>query len=79
MNVSCGLKLININKIDSKDFSFTVNVAFFFSWLDNRVEIFNGSENTINLDLQFLEKIWTPDFYIYDLLMFRHYFKKHYN
>ena len=65
------MKLLDINKIDSVDFSFSVNVAFFFSWVDNRVDIFDMSKEIIDLDLEFIKELWTPDFYIYDLKLFK--------
>ena len=65
------MKLLDINKIDSVDFSFSVNVAFIFSWVDNRVDILDMSQNITYLDLEFIKQLWTPDFYIYDLKMFK--------
>ena len=69
--MACGIKLIDINKIDPWDYSFSVNVAFIFSWVDNRVDILDKSKNILYLDLGFLNHLWTPDFYIYDLKLFK--------
>ena len=51
--------------------SFSVNVAFYFSWVDNRIEILDPNAANANVDNEFLKHIWTPDFYIYDLQRFR--------
>ena len=69
------MRLLDINEIDPVNFSFSVNVAFKFYWVDNRVEIKEDSTSTnVNIthhiDVDFLSKIWTPDFYIYDLQSF---------
>ena len=66
MEVVTDIKLLTINSIDPVDFSFSVNVAFFFAWVDNRVGV-DPSVDTDNLDLDLLKHLWTPDFYIYDL------------
>ena len=66
MEVITDIKLLTINSIDPDDFSFSVNVAFFFAWVDNRVGV-DPSVDTDNLDLKLLEHLWTPDFYVYDL------------
>ena len=65
------MKLLDINKIDPVDYSFSVNVAFIFSWVDNRVDIHDMNKEIINVDLEFIKKLWTPDFYIYDLKLFK--------
>ena len=65
------MKLLDINKIDPLDFSFSVNVAFIFSWVDNRVDIYDMNQEIIDLDLEFIKQLWTPDFYIYDLKLFK--------
>ena len=69
--MSCGMKLLDINKIDPLDYTISVNVAFIFSWMDNRVDILDKSKNILNLDLGFINHLWTPDFYIYDLKLFK--------
>ena len=69
LEVSCGMRLMDINKIDSEDSTFSVTVAFKFYWLDNRVQI-NSSRTKIYIDLDFLKFLWIPDFYVYDLVLF---------
>ena len=65
------MKLLDINNIDPVDFSFSVNVAFLFSWVDNRVDILDKSKNILYLEIGFIKHLWTPDFYIYDLKLFK--------
>ena len=69
LEVSCGMRLMDINKIDSEDSTFSVTVAFKFYWLDNRVQM-NSSRTKIYVDLDFLKFLWIPDFYVYDLVLF---------
>ena len=68
------MRLLDINEIDPVNFSFSVNVAFKFYWVDNRVKINESTSTNVNIthhiDVDFLTKIWTPDFYIYDLQSF---------
>lgn len=71
IEVTCGMRLLDINEIDSVHGSFSVNVAFYFSWVDNRIEVLDPNATTANVDNDFLKHIWTPDFYIYDLQRFR--------
>ena len=54
------MKLLDINKIDPVDYSFSVNVAFIFSWVDNRVDIHDMNKEIINVDLEFIKKIMDP-------------------
>ena len=66
--IHCGLRLLNINEIDPVKFSFSVNVAYIFNWLDSRVKIKNRMKNkSIALDQDFISKIWKPKFSTIDL------------
>ena len=69
--VSCGLRLLNINKIEPEIFSFSVNVAYTLRWLDNRVHITKFSNKSIVLDQDFIDIIWIPKFYTIDLQEYR--------
>ena len=72
------MRLLNINEIDPVNFSFSINAAFKFYWVDNRVQINDSSldqkflkEHPIRVDLEFMKSIWLPDFYFYDLSSLR--------
>ena len=69
--VSCGLRLLNINKIEPEIFSFSINVAFRLRWLDNRVQIIEFRKKSIVLDQDFISKIWIPEYYTIDLQEYR--------
>ena len=67
--VHCGLRLLNINEIDPVKFSFSVNVAYRFYWVDNRVQT-KLMNKSIALDQDFISKIWRPKFSTIDLQEF---------
>ena len=66
------MRLLNINEIDPVKFSFSVNVAYKFYWVDNRVQVNDSALNKTHvLDQDFLSKIWRPKFYTFDLQKWR--------
>ena len=67
--VHCGLRILNINQIDPVKFSFSVNVAYRFYWVDNRVQT-KLMNKSIALDQDFISKIWRPKFSTIDLQEF---------
>ena len=70
--VSCGMRLLNINEIDPVKFSFSVNVAYKFYWVDNRVQVNDSTLNKTHvLDQDIISKIWMPKYYTFDLQKFR--------
>ena len=71
--VSCGIRLLDITQIDTQDFGFSMSVFLQFIWTDNRVSMEASNKTDENLHLSFIELMWVPDFYIYDLQSFRTY------
>lgn len=69
IKVRCVIRLLDINKIDTQDFSISVTTALKFAWIDNRIK--HPDQRKTNVDLDFMNNIWTPDFYFYDLQSFR--------
>ena len=71
--VSCGIRLLDITKIDTKNYGFSMSVFLQFTWTDNRIIMEAATKTEENLHLSFIELLWVPDFYIYDLQSFRTY------
>ena len=71
--VSCGMRLLDITKIDTLNYGFSMSVFLQFIWTDNRVTMEAANKTDVNLHLSFIELLWVPDFYIYDLQSFRTY------
>ena len=65
--------MLDITEIDEIDYGFSINVVLETHWKDNRIHIANHhqQEGSINVDFDLSKKIWTPDFYFYDLQEFR--------
>ena len=71
--VKCGIRLLDITQIDTQDFGFSMSVFLQFIWTDNRISMEASNKTDENLHLSFIELLWVPDFYIYDLQSFRTY------
>ena len=71
--VNCGMRLLDITKIDTQNYGFSMSVFLKFTWTDNRVIMEASNKTYENLHLSFIEHLWVPDFYIYDLQSFRTY------
>ena len=71
--VNCGMRILDITKIDTQNYGFSMSVFLKFTWTDNRVIIDDTNKTDENLHLSFIEHMWVPDFYIYDLQSFRTY------
>ena len=69
MEIRISMRLLDINEIDTHDFSISVTVHMKMAWIDNRVKV--NHSGTTNLDIDFAENLWMPDFYFYDLYNFR--------
>ena len=63
------MRLIDINNIDTVDFTISVTVALKLAWVDNRIP--RPKSSFISVDPEMLLHIWMPDFYFYDLQEFR--------
>ena len=67
--VGVSMFLLDIYKINYEDFTMDLSVYVKFSWIDNRLEINKTLivDEDIEIDVDFIEKLWFPDIYIYDL------------
>ena len=52
-----------------KENDLTVHISIFltFSWQDNRLNFTSNTAARAEVDKQFLDKIWMPDIYIYNM------------
>ena len=64
------IRLLDIYEIE-EDFLLRINVQLDFSWPDDRIIVDSGGDTTVNVDFRFINQIWMPDFYVYDLQNFR--------
>ena len=56
------------------DSAIAISAFFQFLWKDSRISIKNVHEidgQTVNVDPSFIEDIWLPDLYFYDLRSFK--------
>ena len=73
LKVNVSLLLLDIFSINYNDFTIDIELYAKISWVDNRLVIRNASKKWIresfqsNVDVRFIENIWVPDLYIYDL------------
>ena len=49
--VSCGIRLLDITKIDTQDYGFSMSVFLQFIWTDNRVIMEASNKTDENLSL----------------------------
>ena len=71
--INCGIRLLDITKIDTRNYGFSISVFLKFVWTDNRIIMETSNNTDENLHLSFINYMWVPDFYIYDLQSFRTY------
>ena len=71
MVIRISMRLLDINEIDQQDFSISVTVHMKMAWIDNRIIVEGNHSTTISIDVDFIQNIWIPDFYFYDLYHFR--------
>ena len=69
LEILSDIRLIDINAIDAENSGISVYLYLNFSWNDKRFKI-NSTKETINVGIDFLENIWKPDFYVYNLMSF---------
>ena len=67
------MRLLDITKIDTMNYGFSISVFLQFVWTDNRIIMEQANKTSENLHLSFIELLWVPDLYIYDLQSFRTY------
>ena len=67
LQVGFSLLLLDIYGVDHDDFTIDTNVFLTLTWVDDRILLANTSNDSINVDVRFLEKLWVPDIYFYGL------------
>ena len=73
LEIRSGIQLLDVD-IDAKDSAIAISAFFQFLWKDSRISIKNVHEidgQTVNVDPSFIEDIWLPDLYFYDLRSFK--------
>ena len=65
------MQILQIVDINDVDFTVTFSMYLFVKWMEARLQrngTTSGSENQETpVDLKFLDKLWVPDVYFYDL------------
>ena len=54
-------------KVDVWDRTVHLNLFMTFSWEENHINFTSTDRTYVDVDKQFIESIWTPDFYIYNM------------
>ena len=54
-------------KVDVWDRTVHLNLFMTFSWGENHINFTSTDRAYVDVDKQFIESIWTPDFYIYNM------------
>ena len=67
LEIGFTLLLLDIYRVDHHDFTINTNVFSTLTWIDNRILLSNISNDSVNVDVRFLDKLWVPDIYFYDL------------
>ena len=67
MNIKLDFDITQIIAVDESDFTITFKMYFGIRWHEPRMICPLCLEEYTPLDLSFLEKIWVPDVYIYNL------------
>jgi len=62
--VNTTIILIDIFEVHPETFTLDLSLYIKLAWVDNRIELSNGS---VNVDQSFMGLVWKPDMYIWDL------------
>ena len=63
--VGYSLLLVDIYGVEHSDFTININVFLTLNWFDDRINITTDDE--IHVDVRFIDNLWKPDVYFYDL------------
>ena len=68
-NVSIETDIMDIMDVNDKEFSVTLSMYFSVKWDEPRFETNNtvGEDQWTPIDLQFMNQLWVPNIFIYDL------------
>ena len=68
INIDTQMSLMEIYEVNQRDLTIHINVIMLFSWHDNRLNFTTAKEtSSVEVDNQFIDSVWTPDFYIYHM------------
>ena len=71
INIDAQMFLMEIYEVNQRDLTIHINVIMLFSWHDNRLNFTTAKEtSSVEVDNQFIDSVWTPDFYIYHMKEF---------
>ena len=70
VHVDIGMKIVEILEINDHEFSAAFYMYFFISWKDSRIINNAAPGKTLQIETSFLDYLWVPDVYIYNLKSF---------
>ena len=70
VHVDIGIEVVEILEVNDHDFSTAMYLYFDFSWTDPRLINNATSGKTLQIETSFMDNLWVPDIYIYNLKSF---------
>ena len=67
IHIDTQIFLMEIYEVNERDLTIHINLFMTFSWQDNRLNFTSAMETSVDVNKQFIDSIWTPDFYIYHM------------
>ena len=65
--VNYSILLLDIYGVQNDDFTIDTNIAMTLTWFDDRIMMSNRTNDSISVDVRFIDNLWKPDIYFYDL------------
>ena len=65
LEVGYSLLLVDIYGVEHSDFTININVFLTLNWFDDRINV--TTDDQIHVDVKFIDNLWKPDVYFYDL------------
>ena len=65
--IDTEILLLEIYEVHERDLTIHVDLFMTFSWQDNRLNFTAGKETSANVDKHFIDNIWMPDIFIYNM------------
>ena len=69
VQVGVDIEIIEILEINDRDFTVSFYMYFSVAWNDPRL-MNNASDRTVSIETIFLNQLWVPDIYIYNVKSF---------
>ena len=67
LHIQTQMILMEVYEVNAKDLTVHINLFMNFIWIDNRLNFTAVSGDKVAMGPEFIESIWTPDFYIYHM------------